>query len=146
MNTLSFNEQKFLTVTNNQMQYNIIIVDDNPEFVASLKSLLTDVMGPSIASIQCAYNGVEGVEMIRDNNFDYVFMDINMPYINGIEATRFVRFEFNKPAMQIIAISLNNNSYYKAEMLRAGANQYLPKDEIDADKISEIFSNPPFEK
>lgn len=123
------------------MQYNIIIVDDNPEFVASLKSLLIDVIGSSIANIECAYNGAEGVEMIRDNDFDYVFMDINMPYINGIEATRFVRFEFNKPSMQIIAISLNNSPYYKAEMLRAGANQYLPKDEIDADKILEIFAD-----
>lgn len=128
------------------MQYNILIIDDNPEFVVSLKNLLIDVIGSSIGNIECACNGAEGLEIIRDNDFDYVFMDINMPYINGIEATRFVRFEFSKPAMQIIAISLNNNSYYKAEMLRAGANQYLPKDEIDADKISEIFSNPQIEK
>jgi CheY-like chemotaxis protein len=119
--------------------YNVLIIDDNPEFIRSLKSLILDVAGPYISDIQWANNGLDGLEKIRDNNFHLVFMDIDMPYIDGITATRFASFEYQKPDMKIIAVSFHSDRHNISQMLRAGASAYIIKDEIDADNILELF-------
>ena len=120
--------------------YHILIVDDNPEFVQSLKSLILDVAGSAISEVVVAYNGHDGLELMRDREFDFVFMDINMPRIDGISATRFARYEYGKPEMKIIGISFNSEFRFKSQMIRAGADCYLIKDEIDADKLLEILN------
>jgi DNA-binding NarL/FixJ family response regulator len=122
------------------MQYNILIIDDNPGFVKSLKDLLIDVAGQLISQIQYAFNAADGLILIRDNTFHYVFMDLNMPDIDGISATRFARYEYKKPEMKIIGISAYCEDYFVHQMLKAGANYYIPKDDIDAEKIIAIFT------
>jgi CheY-like chemotaxis protein len=77
--------------------------------------------------------------MLRDNTFHFVFIDIDMPGIDGISATRFAAFEYNKPDVQIIAISFHTEQTFRTQMLRAGATKYLAKDEIEADQLAEIF-------
>jgi two-component system, NarL family, sensor histidine kinase BarA len=124
---------------NSVPSYHVLIVDDNPEFVKSLKSLIFDVAGPVVASVLCAYNGEDGLTLMRDHLFHFVFLDINMPGIDGVSATRFATFEYNKPETQIIAISFHTEQTFRLQMTRAGASKYLAKDEIDAEQLAEIF-------
>jgi len=120
--------------------YRVLIIDDNPEFIRSLKSLILDVAGSQVGEVSSVHNGNDGLEMMRDQDFDYVFMDINMPGIDGIEATRFARFEYEKPHMKIIGVSFNAGFRYKSQMMQAGADNFLVKDEIDAEKLMEVFN------
>lgn len=124
----------------NMAPFRVLIVDDNPVFIRSLKSLILDVAGSLVKEMLHANDAHEGLELIRDHDFDYVFMDINMPGIDGIEATRFARFEYEKPGMKIIGISFNSAFRYKSQMMQAGADSFLTKDEIDADRLMEIFN------
>lgn len=119
--------------------YKVLIIDDNPEFVRFLKKILTGVCGSVIESIDYALNANEGLMMIRDQTYHFVFMDIDMPGIDGITATRFASFEYANPQTKIIAISFHTEQTYRTQMLRAGATQYLAKDEIEADQLAEIF-------
>lgn len=119
--------------------YKILIIDDNPEFASSLKNLLIDIAESYIEEIQIAYNGFDGLELLRDNEYHFVFMDINMPSINGIEATRFAKFEYKNTKARIIGISFHKELSYINQMMKAGASAYLSKDEIDADKLAEIL-------
>jgi two-component system sensor histidine kinase BarA len=118
----------------------VLIVDDNPEFVLSLKSLIVDVAGSSVKTIMTAFKGYDGLELMRDNSFDYVFMDIKMPDIDGVRAARFARFEYDKPQMKIIGVSFHSDHRYKSQMMQAGADYFLVKDEIDADRLLDIFN------
>jgi two-component system sensor histidine kinase BarA len=120
-------------------QFRILIVDDNPEFVLSFKSLINDIAGYQ-KEIMIAHNGYDALQLIRDNTFDYVFMDIKMADMDGIEATRLARFEFDNQNMKIIGVSFNSDLRYKSQMILAGANGYFTKDEIDADRLVEIFN------
>jgi CheY-like chemotaxis protein len=122
------------------LPFNILIVDDSPEFVKSFTNLLLDAFEPQIASVKYAYNGLDGLELMRDNYFHYVFMDIDMPGVDGITATRFATYEYTESAPKIIAISFHTEQTYRKQIMRAGASVYLSKDEIDADALAEIFN------
>lgn len=70
--------------------------------------------------------GHEAVELARDLSPDIVVMDISMPDLNGIEATRLIRRD--TPKTQVIALSMHAGRRYVREMFKAGASGYLLKD------------------
>lgn len=122
--------------------YSILIVDDNPVFVDALEALIVDVAGSSVSLIDKAYNGTDGLNLIHSNFYQYIFIDINMPRLSGIEVTRRVDWELYRREHIIIAISFHTEEEYMAEMLKAGAKHYLSKDKIDHDSISAILNTP----
>ncbi len=124
---------------NNNSALNILVVDDNPSFVKSFKNLVLEVTGRNINLLQHAYSAIDGLMMMRDYNYDYVFMDIDMPETDGIMATRFATYDYHKPGMSIIAISFHSESFYRNKMIEAGARGYLCKDEIQAESLLKIF-------
>ena len=67
-------------------EYKIMIVDDHKMFRSGLRFLLNNV--PKIEIVGEASNGKEFLEMAENTQIDIVLMDINMPEMNGIEATR----------------------------------------------------------
>lgn len=89
-----------------------------------------------------AKNGKEGITLYFELKPDFVTMDINMPDINGIEATRQILSK--DPNAQIIAVTGVDNEETKEEMLKAGAKAYLKKPFQPAfllSKIEEMFEN-----
>src|SRR3989475_10884553 len=78
-----------------------------------------------------AGNGREAVELSERLQPDVVVMDVAMPELNGIEATR--RVISSSPRIRVLALSMHKDSVYVREILRAGARGYLLKDSVDAD-------------
>ncbi len=83
-----------------------------------------------------AGNGREAVELAEKLHPDVVVMDVAMPELNGIEATR--RLAASSPHTRVLALSMHKDSVYVREILRAGARGYLLKDSIDTDLISAV--------
>lgn len=81
-------------------------------------------------------NGREAVEQSAAIQPDVVIMDVTMPELNGIEATR--RIADQVPRTRILALSMHRDSVYVREILRAGARGYLLKDSSEADLISAV--------
>lgn len=83
-----------------------------------------------------AGNGREAVSMSEQLHPDVVVMDVAMPELNGIEATR--RIMEQAPHTRILALSMHKDSVYVREILRAGARGYLLKDSIDVDLLAAV--------
>jgi DNA-binding NarL/FixJ family response regulator len=122
-----------------KIPYHVLIVDENPRFAQSLRNMIVDVAGNSSVSVQCAYNEKDGLSMIRDNAFHYVFMNTDLFDTDGVSAIHYIDYEYNKPNMKIIAISYRNELNYRLQVIRAGASNYLNRDEIEKSEIAEIF-------
>ena len=101
----------------------ILLVDDHSLFRNGLKMLLDTLPGYEVTGE--ASNGKEFLELIAKNNFDIVFLDIEMPEINGIEAAK--RALQLKPELKIITLSMYGDEEYYDQMVDAGARGFLLK-------------------
>jgi two-component system, NarL family, response regulator NreC len=81
-------------------------------------------------------NGREAVELAKSLNPDVIVMDVTMPEMNGIEATRRIR-EIS-PHIRVLALSVHRDSVYVREIIRAGAEGYLLKESADTDLLAAI--------
>ena len=105
------------------MSIRILLVDDHKIVRDGLRSLIekdqdTEVVGE-------ASDGRAAVQQVRNLSPDVVIMDIAMPDLNGIEATRQILAE--RPGIKVVALSMHSDSRFIAEMLRSGALGYLLK-------------------
>ena len=85
-----------------------------------------------------AENGNEVVKLAEELRPDIIIMDIAMPELNGIEATR--QILKNHPQIKVIALSMHANKRFMNEMLKAGAKRYLLKDCEYGEMINAIRS------
>ena len=83
-----------------------------------------------------AANGRQAVDLAEQLRPDVVVMDVSMPELNGIEATR--RLASSLPRARVVALSMHKDSVYVREILRAGARGYLLKDSGAADLVAAI--------
>ena len=87
---------------------------------------------PDIHVVEMAQNGLEAVELCNTRDIDVVLMDIMMPIMNGVEATKTIREEV--PGTRILAVTINDEPRFIKEVLAAGASGYIlkhsTKDEI----------------
>jgi two-component system, NarL family, response regulator NreC len=83
-----------------------------------------------------AGNGREAVELAAKLRPDVVVMDVTMPELNGIEATR--RLTAENPHIRVVALSMHKDSVYVREILRAGARGYLLKDSVADDLVAAV--------
>ncbi len=111
------------------MMAKTFIVDDHKIFRNGLKLLLKEI--PGVEIIGEASNGKEFIEKIKNNIPSIVFMDIKMPLMNGIEATKKALNIY--PSINIIALSMFNDYEYLEEILDAGAVGYMLKNIGKAD-------------
>lgn len=101
----------------------VIIVDDHKIFRAGLAMMIREMKEVILAGE--AGNGVEFIELLKQTPADIVFMDIQMPEMNGIDATRAAMELF--PALNVIALSMHDEREYLEKMLVAGAKGFLLK-------------------
>src|SRR5213076_971474 len=91
---------------------------------------------PDMEVVGEAGSGREAVEAAERLKPDVVVMDVAMPDLNGIEATR--RISRSLPRARILALSMHKDAVYVREILRAGARGYLLKDQIDSDLLAAV--------
>ena len=72
-----------------------------------------------------ARNGQEAVDMVEKNNYDLILMDIKMPVMDGMEATRLIKKKH--PELPIIALTANAFDSDRQLAYEAGCNEFLPK-------------------
>jgi len=122
------------------MKVNILLVDDHKILRQGIKTMLE--MNEGLNIVAEASDGEMALQMARENHPDLIVMDISMPNVNGIEATRRIKSEM--PSIKILALSMHDDNGFLINMLKAGASGYLLKD-CAADElinaISVIMSN-----
>jgi PAS domain S-box-containing protein len=101
----------------------VLLADDHRVMRQGLASLIEEEEDMSV--VGQAGNGREAVDMVAALTPDVVVMDINMPIMDGIEATRQIRERF--PEVRIVALSMYDKADMARRMLQAGAEAYLPK-------------------
>jgi two-component system response regulator NreC len=112
----------------------ILLADDHAVVRQGFKMILSAEKDMEIVGE--AGNGREAVEQAEQLRPDIVVMDVAMPELNGIEATR--RLAASMPHTRVIALSMHKDSVYVREILRAGARGYLLKDSGAGDLVSAI--------
>lgn len=101
----------------------LLIVDDHRIFRDGLKLLLSHF--PFIGEVEEASNGIEFLHMLKKKTPDIVLMDINMPVMDGIEATGKALAEY--PGLKIIVLTTFHDEDYVEKMLIAGVEGYMLK-------------------
>ncbi len=114
----------------------ILLVDDHAVVRAGLRMLLG--ADAELQIVGEAENGAQALRLTDDLVPDVVLMDISMPDMNGIEATR--RIKADHPNIAVLALTMHEDDQYFFEMLGAGASGYVPKRAAPNDLISAIHA------
>lgn len=105
------------------MKIKVLIADDHQLFREGLVNLL--FAAPDIEVIAQARDGAEAIDKAKHFKPDVILIDIGMPVMNGIEATRILKKDM--PNIKIIAVSMHSDRQYVKGILEAGADGYLLK-------------------
>ncbi len=116
------------------MSVKVLLVDDHPVFMAGIRAILENEGGISIEGE--AKDGIEAVKMVKEKCPDVVVMDITMPNLNGIEATKQI-LDLSMDT-KILALSIHAGRRFVKNMLDAGAAGYLLKDSAPEELLSAI--------
>ncbi|MGP9781916.1 DNA-binding response regulator [Arthrobacter sp. MYb211] len=117
-------------------QIKVLIVDDEPLIRHALSTILaTD---RRIVTVNTQENGEGAVNYCETNDVDVVLMDLQMPIMDGIEATKIIKAAQNSPA--VLAITAFSSDDYLVPVLMAGASGYLVKDTEPAEIIAAVHA------
>ncbi|MBB6453636.1 two-component system response regulator DegU [Salirhabdus euzebyi] len=110
----------------------IVLIDDHKLFREGIKRILD--FENDFEVVAEGDDGNQAIELVRNYHPDVVLMDINMPTINGVEATKNLVTQF--PDVKIIILSIHDDESYVTHALKTGAQGYLLK-EMDTDELIE---------
>ena len=113
----------------------VIVVDDQAPFRLAARAVLRRTEGFELVGE--AGNGIEAITLAEDVHPDLVLMDINMPEMGGIEATRQIMAEL--PETVVILCSTYGVSDLPAEAATSGARAYVHKEQLDAKTIRRLW-------
>lgn len=116
------------------MTIKVLVVDDHAVVRAGIRMLLES--DPELEIIGECENGAEAVEQVMALSPDVVLMDVTMPVMDGVEATRIIK-DF-KDAPPVLALTIHEGPDYFFQMLQAGAAGYVPKRAAPADLLQAI--------
>ena len=113
---------------------NILIVDDHTIVREGIKRIINDVSDMSIRDE--ASSGKEALNLIKDNNYDLVLMDISMPILNGIQTLKIIQKEHKK--LPVLMLSMHSEDQYAIRSMKAGASGYMTKETVSQDLVLAI--------
>jgi len=119
-------------------QVKVLIVDDQLRARQSLKALLAT--WPLIGETHEAINGQEAIHRIEQAQPDLVLMDVRMPVMDGLQATRYIKRHW--PQIKVIVLSMYGDC--QVDALAAGADAFMSKGELPEnvlDRISQVLCN-----
>ena len=112
----------------------LLIADDHALVRSGLRSMLQ--REPGIEILGEARNGREAVELCRSLRPDLILMDVRMPDMDGLEATRTIKREL--PETGVLMVTMHENRDYMLEATKAGAAGYVLKDASRSELISAV--------
>jgi len=115
----------------------LLIVDDQQLFAEGLRSIL-EAREPTVAVVGIAFNGKAGVELALDLRPDAILMDVMMPEMDGIEATRAIKDVW--PDAKVLMLTTFDDGENVRDALAAGAQGYVLKDISVQDLVSTLKS------
>jgi CheY-like chemotaxis protein len=101
----------------------VLLVEDN----ALNQEVALELLRQAGLDVDLAENGVAAVEMVRRNDYDLVFMDVQMPVMDGLAATRRIRALPARNRVPIVAMTANAMSSDRARCMEAGMNDHIAK-------------------
>lgn len=117
---------------------NILIVDDNKQFLEAFSFLLQENFANKIDELFEASNGQECLDILKKKSVDLIFMDLEMPVMNGVETTKKIIDMYRN--IKVIAVSFHSELEDVKKMLEAGARNYIIKEEISPETIEKCFT------
>ena len=118
---------------------NVLLVDDHELIRTGIRRLLADVKGIRVSDE--ADSGEAAIDAVRKSRPDVILMDVNMPGMGGLEATRRLTHSF--PDLKVIILTVHTDDPFPSQLLKAGAVGYLSKgcnvDEM-IKSIQQVFS------
>jgi len=112
----------------------VLVADDRQSTRQGLRALLSLV--PQVEIIAEAANGKQSVDFVAECRPDVVIMDMRMPVMDGVEATRRIKEQW--PMVRVIALTIH--AQYRAKALEAGADVFLLKDSDPSALLGAILS------
>ena len=111
----------------------VLLVEDNPVN----RTLAARILGKAGCRVDAAENGAVAVQMARERSYAVIFMDLQMPVMDGLQATRAIRrAEGDGPRVPIVAVTANAMPGDREDCLRAGMDDYLAKPLRPADLVA----------
>lgn len=102
----------------------VLLADDHQIITDGLRSILEKEPGIEVAAVAC--NGVEVLKKLKEIPVDVVILDIEMPEMDGIEATRRIKEQF--PGVKVLILSMYKEEKFVREALEEGADGYVVKE------------------
>jgi two-component system CheB/CheR fusion protein len=115
-------------------KFKILAVDDNPESLKVLKYYFEDKNG----YLDIAESGAEAIQLSEKNNYDLILMDMQMPGMDGLEASKRIKSNEKTAKLPVIALTANAMAQDREKCLQAGMDDYLTKP-VDFDSLNMLL-------
>jgi two-component system nitrate/nitrite response regulator NarL len=112
----------------------VLLVDDHPLVLDGINACLSSE--PNIEVVGQANNGLEALELAEALSPDVVLMDVSMPVMNGLEATKELKLRF--PDFRVLILSMHENREYILQLIQSGAAGYVLKDVSSKELVKAI--------
>ena len=116
--------------------WRVLLVEDQTTVRQGLKVILEQ--DPNFKVTHEAENGMQAIKIMEDHWIDFIMMDVRMPMMNGIEATRIIKNRW--PDTKILILTTFNDDEYALQALKDGANGFLLKTSEPAKLIEAVYS------
>ncbi|MCB5161098.1 response regulator transcription factor [Marinomonas algarum] len=113
----------------------VLLVDDHMLVLDGLQARLE--LEENIDIIATASNGADALQKAAQTQPDLVLMDVSMPVLNGLEATK--RFKVEQPQVKVLMLSMHNDKEYILSLIQSGANGYVLKD-VSSEELVQAIS------
>jgi len=124
----------YLDMTKDTDKVSVLLVEDTEDSRFMMRRLL-EMAGYSVLE---ARNGEEAVVVTRDQSPDVILMDLSLPVIDGLQATRLIRDLPHSQDTPIVVVSAHDTADFEAEARAAGCDQYLTKP-IDFTELEQVI-------